>query len=130
MWWVLRKKYLKHNGQKNIDNLYSIKIENGIFIFALKILSPRNVLKNTNKKKCKDNPQNGREYLQTTYCVSDLYPDCIKKFHNLTIKNWAQDLNRQFPKQDIQMFNMCTKRFSTSLIIRVIQNEITMRYNF
>ena len=83
--------------------------------------------------------QRWRKYLQTTYPTKDYFLEYIKNSQNSTVKakqnpkphspirKWAEDRNRHFTEEDLQISHKHAERCWTSLAIKEMQIKTTVR---
>jgi hypothetical protein len=48
---------------------------------------------------------------------------------NAPVKKWVHELNREFPKEEVQMDSKYMKKCSTSLVIKEMQIKVTLRFH-
>ena len=83
--------------------------------------------------------QSWRKYLQTTYPTKDYFLEYIKNSQNSTVKakqnpkpyspirKWAEDRNRHFTEEDLQISHKHAERCWTSLAIKEMQIKTTVK---
>ena len=80
----------------------------------------------------KNNPQNGREYLQIKWLTRDSFPkytiSISSSMWKTKINKWTKWLNRKSSKEDTLMAKRHVRR--TSIIISEMQIKCTMMYHF
>jgi hypothetical protein len=45
------------------------------------------------------------------------------------MKKWVHELNREFPKEEVQMSSKCMKKCATSLVIKEMQIKSMLRFH-